>query len=65
MQKAWRERNPSARIKAAHQAIQEDNEYVVQYCIHAIKCLTWVMFINLYAKGETIRSILCKSYVLC
>ncbi len=29
MQMAWRERNPQARIKAAHDALEKNAEYVV------------------------------------
>ncbi|XP_039605435.1 suppressor of tumorigenicity 7 protein homolog [Polypterus senegalus] len=35
MQKAWRERNPQARIKAAHQAIEISNECATAYVLLA------------------------------
>ncbi|XP_043932134.1 suppressor of tumorigenicity 7 protein homolog [Protopterus annectens] len=35
MQKAWRERNPEARIKAAHQALQQNYECAMAYVLLA------------------------------
>jgi len=34
MQMAWRERNPQARIKAAHDALEKNSEYVSQRLIY-------------------------------
>lgn len=43
MQKAWRERNPQARIKAAHQALKEDPECAAGYILLAEEEATTIL----------------------
>lgn len=43
MQKAWRERNPQARIRAAHQALKEDAECAAGYILLAEEEATTIL----------------------
>ncbi|XP_066478889.1 suppressor of tumorigenicity 7 protein-like [Tiliqua scincoides] len=59
MQKAWRERNPQARIKAAYQALELNNECATAYVLLAEEEATTILDAEKYFKqalraGETI-----------
>uniref|UniRef100_A0A8B9PKI8 Suppressor of tumorigenicity 7 protein-like n=1 Tax=Apteryx owenii TaxID=8824 RepID=A0A8B9PKI8_APTOW len=68
MQKAWRERNPQARIKAAYQALELNNDCATAYVLLAEEEATTIVDAEKYFKqalkaGETIyrRSQNCHS----
>ncbi|XP_060628686.2 suppressor of tumorigenicity 7 protein-like isoform X2 [Anolis sagrei] len=59
MQKAWRERNPQARIKAAHQALEINNDCAMAYVLLAEEEAVTIVDAEKYFKqalraGETI-----------
>ncbi|XP_050810272.1 suppressor of tumorigenicity 7 protein-like isoform X2 [Gopherus flavomarginatus] len=59
MQKAWRERNPQARIKAAYQALELDNDCATAYVLLAEEEATTIIHAEKYFKqalkaGETV-----------
>ncbi|XP_032658338.2 suppressor of tumorigenicity 7 protein-like isoform X2 [Chelonoidis abingdonii] len=59
MQKAWRERNPQARIKAAYQALELDNDCATAYVLLAEEEATTIIDAEKYFKqalkaGETV-----------
>uniref|UniRef100_A0A8D0L8T9 Suppressor of tumorigenicity 7 protein-like n=1 Tax=Sphenodon punctatus TaxID=8508 RepID=A0A8D0L8T9_SPHPU len=68
MQKAWRERNPQARIKAAYQALELNNDCATAYVLLAEEEATTIVDAEKYFKqalraGETVyrRSQHCSS----